>query len=82
MEPIAIPTGCHAYLSALDAVAYYVGDPRYMVWHDNSEVIDAALYPPDMFTLYLADGRTEFVEQQWRLCVWRRSFCGSGICKL
>lgn len=72
MEPITIPLGHHRYVSALDAVSYFIGDPAYLVWYAMSEVIAVVLEPPDMFQFTLADGRRTYIEQAIRICVYHR----------
>lgn len=72
MEPITIPKGTHLYVSALEAVSYFVGDPAYMVWYSMSEVVTAVLAPPDLFRFTLADGREVHIEQTIRVCVYHR----------
>jgi hypothetical protein len=72
MEPITIPKGSHLYVSALEAVSFFVGDPAYMVWYSMSEIVTAVLEPPDMFKFYLADGRETYIEQVIRICVYHR----------
>lgn len=74
MEPFTIPAGTHHYVSALDAVSFYISDPGYMVWYSMSEVINAVLEPPDMFKFYLSDGREVYIEQVIRVCVYHRPF--------
>lgn len=72
MEPITIAPGHHRYVSVLDAVSYFIGDPAYLVWYTMSEVVTAILEPPDMFQFILADGRRTYIEQTIRICVYHR----------
>jgi len=72
MQPFKIPVGGHLFMIALDAVAYYLNDPEFMVWYERSEVINATLYPIDKFWFHLADGRVLPVEQYDRVCIYRR----------
>lgn len=73
MQPHNLPAGAHIYVSALDAVSYFISDPQYLVWHMQSEVKNVALYALDKFLFHLADGRLVIVEQWERVCVWRRT---------